>query len=316
MCMPNPSKHNADCRADRRLFLGTVGAASITSVVSAGVLSQTQVETQAVPSVDLHKPGLSCKTAFAINIEMWFGNLPFADRIRATADLGFKFVEFWPWRGKDHAAIKTALAETGVQVTQFTAWGFSPGMNDPKQEEACLVEIEASCVYAKEIGAPMMTVVAGNDIQGVSHEDMHAQVIKVLKRAAPIAEKHGIMLILESMNIRNDHKGHCLWGSPDAVRICREVASPFVKINWDLYHMQISEGDLCRRLREGWDQVGYIQVADNPGRMEPGTGEIAYARVYRELRELGYAKPIGVECNPSGDPTESAVRLARSDVWT
>ena len=130
------------------------------------------------------------------------------------------------------------------------------------------------------------------------------------------AQKHGIMLILESMNIRNDHKGHCLWGSPDAVRICREVASPFVKINWDLYHMQISEGDLCRRLREGWDQVGYIQVADNPGRMEPGTGEIAYARVYRELRELGYAKPIGVECNPSGDPTESAVRLAQSDVWT
>ncbi len=291
-----------------------MGAVSIASIAPASHLPQVETAAAGKVALDPNKPGRTPNMKFAINIEMWFGNLPFADRIRATADLGFEFVEFWPWRNKDAAAIKAALAETGVQVTQFTAWGFVPGMNDPKFEEACVAEVEASCLFAKEISAPMMTVVAGNDIAGVSKADMHAQVTKVLKRLAPIAAKHEVMLILEPMNIRNDHKGHCLWGSPDPVRICREVASPWVKINWDLYHMQISEGDLCRRLREGFDQVGYIQIADNPGRMEPGTGEISYARVYKELRDLGYKKPIGVECNPSCEAKEAALRLAQSDV--
>ena len=106
------------------------------------------------------------------------------------------------------------------------------------------------------------------------------------------------MLILEPMNIRVDHKGHCLYGSPDAVRICREVNSPMVKINWDLYHMQLSEGDLCGRLKDGFDQVGYLQLADHPGRHEPGTGEIHYPRVLRQAYELGYRGYVGLECNP------------------
>ena len=108
------------------------------------------------------------------------------------------------------------------------------------------------------------------------------------------------MLILEPMNIRVDHKGHCLYGSPAAVRICREVNSPMVKINWDLYHMHISEGDLCGHLKEGFDQVGYLQLADHPGRHEPGTGEIYYPRVLREAYDLGYRDYVGLECNRPG----------------
>ena len=125
----------------------------------------------------------------------------------------------------------------------------------------------------------------------------------------PIVEDAGVMLILEPMNIRVDHKGHCLYGSVDAVRICREVDSPMVKINWDLYHMQISEGDLCGRLRDGFDQVGYIQVADHPGRHEPGTGEIYYPRVFEELKSLGYKGPIGLECSPAVDEETAIQRL-------
>jgi hydroxypyruvate isomerase len=117
------------------------------------------------------------------------------------------------------------------------------------------------------------------------------------------------------MNIRVDHKGHCLYGSPDAVRICREVDSTHVKINWDLYHMQISEGDLCGRLAEGFDQVGYLQLADHPGRREPGTGEINYARVLRQAHDLGYRGLVGVECYPSEEPTKAARRMAAAVRW-
>ena len=134
-------------------------------------------------------------------------------------------------------------------------------------------------------------------------------------RAAPIAEEHDVMLILEPMNIRVDHKGHCLYGSPDAVRICREVNSTHVKINWDLYHMQISEGDLCGRLAEGFDQVGYLQLADHPGRHEPGTGEVHYNRVLRQALDLGYNGYVGLECVPLEGEVKAAQRVAAADVW-
>jgi hydroxypyruvate isomerase len=88
-----------------------------------------------------------------------------------------------------------------------------------------------------------------------------------------------------------------------------------VKINWDLYHMQISEGDLCGRLREGWDQVGYLQLADHPGRNEPGTGEIHYNRVLKEAHDLGYRGFVGLECFPRENELVAARRVAAADVW-
>ena len=121
------------------------------------------------------------------------------------------------------------------------------------------------------------------------------------------------MLILEPMNIRVDHKGHCLYGSEASVAICRAVNSRHVKLNWDLYHMHITEGDLCRRLKQGFDQVGYLQLADNPGRNEPGTGEIFYPRVLKEAWDLGYRGYVGLECNPRQGEDLAARRVHDAD---
>ena len=233
---------------------------------------------------------------FASNIEMWWRKLPFIERINAAADAGFDAIEFWPWRGKDIDAIAKTCKERGVEVAQFTGWGFVPGMNNPKNHKKFVAEIIEGCKVAKKLNCKRMTVVGGNDQTGMTQPEMHEHIIEALRLVKPIVEQEEIMLIIEPMNIRVDHKGHCLYGSPDAVRICREVDSPMVKINWDLYHMQISEGDLCGHLREGFDQVGYVQLADHPGRYEPGTGEIQYARVFKELQDLGYTYAIGLEC--------------------
>jgi hydroxypyruvate isomerase len=176
-------------------------------------------------------------------------------------------------------------------------------------------EIEASCEIAKKLGANLMTVVGGGDQPGMSQEEMHGHIISGLKRAAPIAEDYEVVLALEPMNIRVDHAGHSLYGSAPGIRICQEVDSPYVKLNWDLYHMQITEGDLCGHLNEGWDYIGYLQLADHPGRNEPGTGEIHYNRVLREAYELGYRGFVGLECRPIGDPIEAAQAVARADTW-
>ncbi len=256
------------------------------------------------------------KTNFAVNVEMWWKKLPFIERLNAAADIGFSAVEFWPWRGKDLAKVADTCAAKKLTITQFTAWGFSPGMNDPKNKQKFVDEIGASCETAQKLNCKMMTVVAGNDIAGVSQEKMHEVVIEALKAAAPVAEKAGIMLILEPMNIRVDHKGHCLYGSESAMKIIKAVGSKFVKINWDLYHMHISEGDLCGHLKEGFkaDAIGYVQVADHPGRNEPGTGEIHYPRVFKELAALKYTGWVGLECNPT-DEKKAFEAVVKSDVW-
>ena len=272
-------------------------------------LAATAISTTTASALTIKHEDQSFPVRYAANVEMWWRNLPFIDRIHAAADAGFDAIEFWPWRGKNIEEIAQVCKERGIEVAQFTAWGFSPGMNNPKNHDAFVKEIEASCQIAHKLGCTRMTVVCGNDQQGMTQEEMHEHVIAGLKLVAPIAEREQVMLIIEPMNIRVDHPGHCLYGSEDAVRICREVNSPMVKINWDLYHMQISEGDLCGHLREGFDQVGYVQLADHPGRHEPGTGEINYKRVFEELAALGYSGPIGVECSPSETETIATRRL-------
>ena len=248
---------------------------------------------------------------------MWFRKLPFLDRIRAAADLGFPAVEFWPHEGKDIAAIARLCAERQIAIAQFTAWGFKPGLNEPKNHPAFVQAIEKGCQVAKELDCPLMTVVAGDDVPGLTQQQMHQNTIEGLKRGAPIAEKHGITLILEPMNIRVDHKGHCLYGSAPTMKIIAAVNSPAVKINWNLYHMHITEGDLCGHLREGFQagHIGYLQLADHPGRHEPGTGEIHYNRVLKEAHDLGYRGYVGLELNPQTTELAAALGCARADLW-
>lgn len=313
-----------DYQLSRREWMG-VSAAGVAAVGS--MTGSTRVSAAEGDSTDLvvdvaavkdskeklKEIGRTPHTKFAVNVEMWWTSLPFLDRIRKTAELGFSAIEFWPWQNKKIEDIASVCKEEGVAVAQFTAWGFFPGLNQPKNHESFVKAIESGCDVAKKLDCKLMTVVGGNDVKGMSQEEMHKNIITGLKQAAPIAESNGITLILEPMNIRVDHKGHSLYGSEAAVRICREVGSPNVKINWDLYHMHISEGDLCRRLREGFDQVGYLQLADNPGRTEPGTGEIYYPRVLKEAYDLGYRGYVGLECRPKQDELTAALRVAASD---
>jgi hydroxypyruvate isomerase len=267
-------------------------------------------------AAELKSIGRTPHTKFAVNCEMWWTKLPFLDRIRKTAELGFPAIEFWPLAGKDLDAVAALTQDLGIEVAQFTAWGFKPGMNEPKNHPAVVQAVKDACVAAKKLQCKKACVVAGDDVPGMTQPEMHAHVIAALKSVAKIAEDHDLTLILEPMNIRVDHKGHCLYGSAPAIRICDAVGSSHVKINWDLYHMQITEGDLCGHLREGFaaGQVGYLQLADHPGRNEPGTGEIHYNRVLKEAHDLGYRDAVGLECRPT-DELVAARRVAAADVW-
>ncbi len=291
-------------RVDRRGVLGAAVA------LAGGGAAASQRQERA----DGELPGRTPNTRFAVNVELWWRGLPFLERVEQAIAFGFPAIEFWPWKNKDLDAL-AELCDGRIEVAQFTGWGFHPGLNDPANHDAFEQAVREGCAAARRLKAPAMTIVAGNDQPGMTRDEMHAHVIAGLKRAAPIAEGEDVTLILEPMNGRVDHPGHCLYGSPDAIRICEAVASTHVKINWDLYHMQITEGDLCGRLREGFSQVGYVQLADHPGRNEPGTGEIHYPRVLRELSELGYEGFVGLECSPRDGELQAARRVAAADNW-
>lgn len=295
---------------NRRSFLT---AASATAGIAALKPSLFAAEDSAA---ELKKIGKTPHTKFAVNCEMWWTKLPFMERVKQTAALGFPAIEIWPLAGKDLDALASLTQDLGIEIAQFTAWGFKPGMNDPKNHDDVVKTIKEACVAAKKLKCKKACVVAGDDIPGLSQAEMHANVIKALKSVAKIVEDNDLTLILEPMNIRVDHKGHCLYGSAPAIHICQEVNSSHVKINWDLYHMHITEGDLCGHLREGMKTktIGYLQLADHPGRNEPGTGEIHYNRVLKEAYDLGYRDYVGLECRPT-EEIAAAKRVAAADVW-
>jgi hydroxypyruvate isomerase len=295
-------------KTSRRHFIASSAA------LAAGGLAASAAQPGAAGE-EVSRLGRTQHTRFAVNLEMWWTGLPFLQRLEQAARLGFRAVEFWPWRNKDIPAVAAACQKLGLEVAQFSAWGFTPGLNDPANHKRFVAEIEASCATARRLNCRLMCVVGGNDIRGVTQERMHQNIIEGLRRVVPMVEKQGITLILEPMNIRVDHKGHCLYGSPPAIRIIQAVNSRNVKILWDLYHMQLSEGDLCGHLRDGYAHLGYVQIADTPGRHEPGTGEINYTRVLRQLHDLGYRGHVGLECRPQRSEVEAARAVNRVDRW-
>ena len=297
---------------NRRGFLKT----SAVIAAGAGLPAGTQAVEPQPPKEDSARLGRTDHTRFAVNLEMWWRNLmPFTRRIEEAARLGFQAIEFWPYEGKDIGAIAETCQKLKVEVAQFTAWGFTPGLNDPRNHNRFVEKLEEACKVAQRLSCRMMCVVGGNDIAGMTQTQMHENIIVGLRRAAPIVEKHNMTLILEPMNIRVDHKGHCLYGSDLTLRILRAVDSRRVKMLADLYHLQITEGDLCGHLRDNFTHVAYYQVADHPGRHEPGTGEIHYTRVLKQLHDLGYRGHVGLECRPRGTELDAARAAHRIDQW-
>lgn len=249
------------------------------------------------------------KTKFAANLALWYGGkqTPMLDKIEKAHADGFDAIEFWGYGNEDLPAISAKCKELGMEVVQFTAWGgksLTSGENIDAFEEG----IKEALAAAKILGAKKMTVVGHKWTKGLSEEQQTANYVAALGRVAPLCEEAGVMIIIEPFNPIN-HGHNLLNGSQLAVEICREVNSPMIKINWDFYHMQLSEGALITYLERGIDQVGYLQLADTPGRHQPGTGELNYKTILKAAYDLGYRGYVGVECRPKGTEQEAIQQL-------
>lgn len=235
--------------------------------------------------------------------EMLYTDLPITERVRRIHERGF-LVEIWDWSTKDLAA----LAATGAEFSSMT--GYLRGDLTTADGRAALLATAGESLRAAEvIDAPRLNlhgtglgegglpVVPGARVSGADW--VHAA--DTLRRVADLGAAAGRTFVLENLNTAVDHPGTPFARAADTLALVRGVDHPNLRLNLDLYHAQIGEGNLVELVREALPWIGEIQVADVPGRCEPGTGEIRYEAVARVLREIGYDGVVGMEAWASGD---------------
>ena len=243
--------------------------------------------------------------------EMIFLDLPFAERVRRLTGLGFE-VEMWNWADKD---IDT-LAGTGATFSSMT--GYLRGtLADPAGAEDLLKTARQSLEVAERLDCPRLNVHGtGLDDRGLPvvpaaevTPAMWLTAARTLTRLAELGERAGRVFTLENLNTAVDHPGTPFARAADTLALVEAVGSPHLRMNLDLYHAQIGEGNLVELVERALPVVGEIQVADVPGRCEPGTGEIHYPTVAAMLRRLGYSGVVGLEGWASGPPEEALDRF-------
>lgn len=240
----------------------------------------------------------------------WFPGTEY-EKPAEAAKRGFKAMEVLTWTGLDLPRLKKAYDDAGMVISAINFRS-----NDPEVQAqiawthglvwedtlpAFLQSIRESVEAAKILGVHNIVVTTGNEIPGVPRVTQHANIVRALRAAAPICEEAGITMVLEPLNVIISHKGHYLTTTAEAVAIIREVDSPAVKVLYDVFHQQITEGNITWNLRNNIQYIGHIHIGDVPDRKEPGTGEINYKRVFSVIRELGFEGFVVFECGLTED---------------
>jgi len=250
----------------------------------------------------------------SVCIEMIFTEVPFLERIDKAAEVGFDAIEFWNWDNKDLPAIKAAAARNGLGIASFQS-NLGGTLIHPDQRERFVAGVAKSLVKAQEMGTPalfLLTDELGEDrsvrfqFPELSEEAKYQSVFDGLHALAPLAEAAGVALVLEPLNVHVDHPGYFLNRSKVGLELIRAVGSPRIKLLYDIYHMQVMEGNIIDTLTRNLDAIGHIHVADVPGRHEPGTGELNYGNIFRALRRAGYDRTIGFEFEPTVPSRQAA----------
>jgi hydroxypyruvate isomerase len=252
---------------------------------------------------------------FAANLSMTFNEVPFLERFAAAGRAGFEAVEFlFPYAHEKRQLAELARA-AGVKVALFN---MPPGSWDAGDRGLAIDAarrgefqdgVGAAIAYAKELGCDRLHCMAGIRPADADEGRLRETYVANLRFAAAELEKHGLELLIEAINTR-DMPGFYLNTTRQAFDVIRDVGAPNLLFQFDIYHVQVMEGDLTPKLERHLPQIGHMQLADTPGRHEPGTGEINYEFLLHRIDAMGYAGWIGCEYRPA-TTTEAGLGWAR-----
>ncbi len=238
------------------------------------------------------------------------------DQLKFAADQGFTAWEDNGMKGRPidlQDKIARTMEDLGMQMGVFVAHGdfgkVTFAGNNQGEREKVLQDVRESVEVAKRVNAKWTTVVLDRFDERQQWDYQTANSIELLKRCAEICEPHGLVMVLEPLNWWANPPGMFVEKIPQAYQICRAVDSPSCKILFDIYHQQISEGNLIPNINKAWEEIAYFQIGDNPGRKEPGTGEINYRNVFARIHAKGFTGIMGMEHGNSqrGKEGEQAV---------
>jgi hydroxypyruvate isomerase len=253
----------------------------------------------------------------AANLRYLWTELPWAERFAAAARAGFEGVEYqFPYEhGLEPFAEAWAASGTRMVLINLPPGDWAAGERGlaclPGREGEFRASVEEAIVYARRLGCSRINCLVGIAPAGADPAALEALLVANLRAAAARLREVGMTALLEPINTR-DMPGYLVSGTAAARRIIGAVAAPNLRLQYDVYHMQIMEGDLARTLEAHRDLLGHVQIADNPGRHEPGTGEIRYPFLLDHLDRIGYRGWVGCEYAPS---TDTASSLAWAQPW-
>ena len=251
---------------------------------------------------------------FAANLFFLFPEVEFIQRFAAAREAGFPAVEFLFPEGIDLGEIVEAQRETGLDVAlvNLPMGDFAAGDRGlaclPDRVEEFRHAVDRAIALARALRCPRLHAVAGIVPRGGNRTRCLDTLVDNLQYAADSAGRHGIAVMLEPINAR-DMPGFVVNRSAEAIEVLDRADRPNLQLQYDIYHMQIMEGDLIPTMERLIHRIGHIQFADTPGRHEPGTGEINFASVFSAIERLGYAGYIGAEYRPSGRTEDSLARF-------
>jgi hydroxypyruvate isomerase len=283
----------------RREFARTLAGAALGSTMLS-----------AAPPIAAREPEPPVPFKFSVMLWTVYRDLPFEQRLEKVAEAGYHAVElvdeYEPWSEEDFR--KANARKRSLRIT-FDATAGVRGAADPRAREAFLSDLTQLLPVADKLECSAIIVLSGDKVDGFSHESQHQNCVETLKRAADIAAKQKVTLLLENID-PEENPQYYLTSVAEGFEIVREVGHPHLKFLYDFYHEQIAEGNLIEKLEKNIDHLGLVHIADVPGRHEPGTGEINYANIYRKLAQLKYDRYLAMEFLPSGDPV-ATLRAAR-----
>lgn len=261
---------------------------------------------------------------YAPHLTILSKELTIPQRLDLIAEHGFDATEYNGLLNhpiKEVEEIRRKLDSLGIEMGIFVAnpngWR-TAGLVEPKQRDAFLEEVKKAIEYHKVIGNHSATTLTGNAIPGASRSAQRRSAIEGLKRAADLLETTELALVVEPLN-HIDHPGFFMTHSDELAEIIAAVNSKHVRMLFDLYHLQITEGNLINNFRAYVDLVGYIQTGDVPGRKEPGTGEVNYRNVFKAIYDAGYRGIIGMEHGVSLPGRAGVLKMfeayKQADMW-
>jgi hydroxypyruvate isomerase len=291
------------------------------ALATSAALMSTAAVNAASTTGDMLTPKRQFKLKYGPHIGMFENNAgkdPI-DQLKFMADQGFTAFEDNGMKDRTpelQAKMGETMAKLGIQMGVFVAhkiYWTEPSLTSGKQDkrDEFLQQIKDSVEVAKRVNATWMTVVPGYVDLRQEMGYQTANVIESLKQASAILEPHKLTMVLEPLNFR-DHPGLFLTKAAQGYTVCKAVNSPSCKILFDIYHQQITEGNLIPNMERAWDEIAYIQIGDNPGRKEPTSGEINYKNVFKFIHSKGFTGVLGMEHGNAKPGKEGEMALIKA----